>query len=78
MISFNPFQALSINKSLLRAKSAAEDGEVHCEKLRNLVIQCITDAGGRVDYAEVRYESFFHVFNMDCLMKSSHSFEAYN
>ncbi|XP_027352727.1 pantoate--beta-alanine ligase [Abrus precatorius] len=46
-------KALSINKSLLRAKSAAEDGQVHCEKLRNLVIQCITDAGGRIDYAEI-------------------------
>ncbi|QCE11964.1 pantoate--beta-alanine ligase [Vigna unguiculata] len=52
-IYFNPFQALSINKSLLKAKSAAEDGEVHCEKLRNLVIQCISEAGGRVDYAEI-------------------------
>lgn len=53
MISFNPLQALSINKSLLRAKSAAEDGQVHCEKLRNMVIQCITEAGGKIDYAEV-------------------------
>lgn len=46
-------KALSINKSLLRAKSAAEDGLVHCEKLRNIVIECITDAGGRIDYAEI-------------------------
>ncbi|TKY66087.1 Pantoate--beta-alanine ligase [Spatholobus suberectus] len=46
-------KALSINKSLLRAKSAAEDGQVHCEKLRDWVIQCITDAGGRIDYAEI-------------------------
>lgn len=46
-------KALSINKSLLRAKSAAEDGQVHCEKLRNMVIQCITEAGGRIDYAEI-------------------------
>jgi len=44
---------------LLKAKSAAEDGEVHCEKLRNLVIQCISEAGGRVDYAEVRCKMFF-------------------
>ncbi|CAL5192031.1 unnamed protein product [Lathyrus oleraceus] len=46
-------KALSINKSLSRAKSAAEDGQIQCEKLRNLVIQCITDAGGRIDYAEI-------------------------
>ncbi|KAK7255919.1 hypothetical protein RIF29_29347 [Crotalaria pallida] len=46
-------KALSINKSLLRAKSAAEDGQVHCEKLRNLVIQSITEAGGIIDYAEI-------------------------
>ncbi|CAL0304514.1 unnamed protein product [Lupinus luteus] len=46
-------KALSINKSLLRAKSAAEDGQVDCEKLRNLVIQCIAEAGGKIDYAEI-------------------------
>ncbi|XP_020963528.1 pantoate--beta-alanine ligase-like [Arachis ipaensis] len=45
--------ALSINKSLLKAKSAAADGQVHCEKLRNLVVQCITKAGGQIDYAEI-------------------------
>jgi len=43
-----------MSKSLLKAKSAAEDGEVHCEELKNVAIQCITDAGGRVDYAEVK------------------------
>ncbi|KAJ1377225.1 Rossmann-like alpha/beta/alpha sandwich fold [Sesbania bispinosa] len=46
-------KALSINKSLLRAKSEAGDGQVHCEKLRDLVIQGITEAGGRIDYAEI-------------------------
>ena len=54
MISFKSVQALSINKSLLRAKSSAEAGQVHSEKLRNLVVQCITDAGGKIDYAEVK------------------------
>ncbi|RYR48977.1 hypothetical protein Ahy_A07g035181 [Arachis hypogaea] len=34
-------------------KSAAADGQVHCEKLRNLVVQCITKAGGQIDYAEI-------------------------
>ncbi|RYQ96034.1 hypothetical protein Ahy_B08g091495 [Arachis hypogaea] len=28
------------------------DGQVHCEKLRNLMVQCITKAGGQIDYAE--------------------------
>ncbi|XP_045794171.1 pantoate--beta-alanine ligase [Trifolium pratense] len=46
-------KALSINKSLSKAKSAVEDGQVQCEKLRNLVIQCITEAGGTIDYAEI-------------------------
>ncbi|CAK8578399.1 unnamed protein product [Lathyrus sativus] len=45
-------KALSINKSLSKAKSAAEDGQIQYEKLRNLVIQCNTDAGGRINYAE--------------------------
>ncbi|KAK2414198.1 pantoate--beta-alanine ligase [Trifolium repens] len=46
-------KALSINKSLSKAKSAAEDGQVQCEKLRSLVIECIIEAGGTIDYAEI-------------------------
>ncbi|XP_054784574.1 pantoate--beta-alanine ligase [Prosopis cineraria] len=46
-------KALSINKSLLGAKSAAANGQMDCNKLRNLVIQAITEAGGRIDYAEI-------------------------
>lgn len=71
--SFRSLQALSINKSLLKVKSAAEDGVVDCEKLRNLVIQRITEAGGRIDYAEVRYYiSSFSVFSLEYLMKFLH------
>ncbi|KAG2391390.1 Pantoate--beta-alanine ligase [Vigna angularis] len=33
-------------------KSETEDGEVRCEKLSNLVIQCIGEASGRIDYVE--------------------------
>lgn len=47
-------QALSISQSLYRAKSAAESGEVNCTELRKSVMQTIQDAGGKVDYAEVR------------------------
>ncbi|KAI9115881.1 hypothetical protein K1719_012811 [Acacia pycnantha] len=46
-------QALSINKSLLGAKTAAANGQIDCNMLRNLVIQAVTEAGGRIDYAEI-------------------------
>ena len=47
------FQALSISKSLLEAKIQAEKGEACCEGLKAFVVESITQAGGRVDYAEV-------------------------
>ncbi|XP_065873435.1 pantoate--beta-alanine ligase isoform X2 [Euphorbia lathyris] len=47
-------KALSINKSLFKAKSCAEDGQVNCSVLRDVVIQAITEAGGKIDYAEGR------------------------
>jgi hypothetical protein len=46
-------QALSINRSLSGAKSAAENGQVNCRELRNLVIQAVNSAGGRIDYPAV-------------------------
>uniref|UniRef100_A0A1D1XZZ9 Pantoate--beta-alanine ligase n=1 Tax=Anthurium amnicola TaxID=1678845 RepID=A0A1D1XZZ9_9ARAE len=46
-------KALSINRSLSKAKVAAENGEKSCNELKSLVIQSITEAGGRVDYAEI-------------------------
>ncbi|KAK9280804.1 hypothetical protein L1049_003693 [Liquidambar formosana] len=46
-------KALSINRSLSRAKSAAEQGQVNCRELRDSVTQTIHEAGGRVDYAEI-------------------------
>lgn len=46
-------QALSINKSLSRARFSAEKGQIGCKELTDLVIQAINEAGGRVDYAEV-------------------------
>lgn len=46
-------KALSINRSLLKAKSCAEKGQRNCRELRNLVIQAIDEAGGKVDYAEI-------------------------
>lgn len=51
-------QALSINRSLLRAKSSAENGHINCRELRDFVIQAISEAGGRIDYAEVREKYF--------------------
>lgn len=46
-------KALSIYKSLSKAKTAAQNGEVSCSELRNSVIQAIVEAGGRIDYAEI-------------------------
>ncbi|KAM6601736.1 pantoate--beta-alanine ligase isoform X1 [Cannabis sativa] len=46
-------QALSINKSLSRARIAAEKGHVNCKELIDMVIKAIHEAGGKVDYAEV-------------------------
>ncbi|XP_044492903.1 pantoate--beta-alanine ligase [Mangifera indica] len=46
-------KALSISKSLFRAKCSAEKGQINCKELRGLVIQAINDTGGRIDYAEI-------------------------
>ncbi|KAK3193366.1 hypothetical protein Dsin_024676 [Dipteronia sinensis] len=46
-------KALSINRSLFRAKSNVEKGQVNCKELRVTVIQAISEAGGRIDYAEI-------------------------
>ncbi|KAK9020469.1 hypothetical protein V6N11_010493 [Hibiscus sabdariffa] len=46
-------KALSISKSLLKAKSGAKDGQVKCRELKDLAILTITQAGGRIDYAEI-------------------------
>ncbi|XP_012085136.1 pantoate--beta-alanine ligase isoform X2 [Jatropha curcas] len=47
-------KALSINRSLFKAKSHAENGIINCRELRDLVVQGINEAGGKIDYAEVR------------------------
>ncbi|KAL2470644.1 Pantoate--beta-alanine ligase [Abeliophyllum distichum] len=45
--------ALSISKSLFKAKFAAENGQIDCQELRNAVIQAVHEAGGKIDYAEI-------------------------
>ncbi|KAL5990435.1 hypothetical protein ACLOJK_011335 [Asimina triloba] len=45
-------KALSINKSLSNAKSAAQNGQTSGRELRNLAIKAIVEAGGKIDYAE--------------------------
>ncbi|XP_038886858.1 pantoate--beta-alanine ligase isoform X2 [Benincasa hispida] len=45
-------KALSINRSLSKAKSAAERGELNCKRLKNLVVDEVREAGGELDYAE--------------------------
>ncbi|KAI6694472.1 hypothetical protein NL676_022182 [Syzygium grande] len=46
-------KALSISRSLSRAKSATEKGQVNCQNLKDSVIQAIQEAGGKIDYAEI-------------------------
>nr|XP_010909335.1 pantoate--beta-alanine ligase [Elaeis guineensis] len=46
-------KALSINRSLLQAKLSVQKGKHSCQDLKNLVVQTITKAGGRIDYVEV-------------------------
>ncbi|GKU86104.1 hypothetical protein SLEP1_g673 [Rubroshorea leprosula] len=46
-------KALSISRSLLKAKSDAKIGLVNCKELTDTVVQTITQAGGRIDYAEI-------------------------
>lgn len=59
MYSMCNLQALSISKSLFRAKCSAEKGQINCKELRGLVIQAINDTGGRIDYAEARLETLY-------------------
>lgn len=46
-------KALSINRSLSKAKHAAENGQISCKSLQNSIILAIEEAGGNVDYAEI-------------------------
>ncbi|GLU07893.1 hypothetical protein SLE2022_248320 [Rubroshorea leprosula] len=39
--------------SLLKAKSDAKIGPVNCKEMTDTVVQTITQAGGRIDYAEI-------------------------
>ncbi|TYI19676.1 hypothetical protein ES332_A07G181100v1 [Gossypium tomentosum] len=46
-------KALSISRSLSKAKAAAKEGQVKCRELKDSAILTITQAGGRIDYAEI-------------------------
>ncbi|XP_010684936.2 pantoate--beta-alanine ligase [Beta vulgaris subsp. vulgaris] len=46
-------KALTINRSLSKAKHAAEEGQINCKILQDSVILAIEEAGGKVDYAEI-------------------------
>ncbi|KAK1351246.1 Pantoate--beta-alanine ligase [Heracleum sosnowskyi] len=46
-------KALSINRSLSKAKDAVEMGQINSRDLINSVIESIQEAGGRIDYAEI-------------------------
>ncbi|GAB2281964.1 hypothetical protein Dimus_016528 [Dionaea muscipula] len=56
-------QALSINRSLSKAKTdAEEEGQLNCKELKSLVADAIQQAGGTVDYAEVNAECGFSLY----------------
>ncbi|XP_020683690.1 pantoate--beta-alanine ligase [Dendrobium catenatum] len=46
-------KALSINRSLSKAKLAAEKGQKNCQDLKDLIKQTISEAGGKIDYVEI-------------------------
>lgn len=46
-------KALSINRSLLKAKLAAEEGQKNCQVLKDIVKQTISEAGGKINYVEI-------------------------
>ncbi|CAN6486261.1 unnamed protein product [Victoria cruziana] len=46
-------KALSISRSLLKAKIDVQRGQTSVTELRNSIIKSISEAGGRIDYAEV-------------------------
>ncbi|XP_074315889.1 pantoate--beta-alanine ligase-like [Silene latifolia] len=46
-------KALSISRSLSKAKHAVEEGIINCKQLRESLIQALEEAGGKVDYAEI-------------------------
>lgn len=60
-------KALSINRSLSQAKFAVQKEKHSCEDLKNLVVQTITKAGGKIDYVEiVEQESLIPVKKINC------------
>ncbi|XP_020598193.1 pantoate--beta-alanine ligase [Phalaenopsis equestris] len=46
-------KALSISRSLSKAKLAAEKGLKNCQHLKDLVRQTISEADGKIDYVEI-------------------------
>ncbi|KAK9733867.1 hypothetical protein RND81_04G098000 [Saponaria officinalis] len=46
-------KALSINKSLSKAKHSVAQGLIKCKELRESLILAVEEAGGKVDYAEI-------------------------
>lgn len=42
---------------MFRVKSAAQKGQINSKELRESIVQEINEAGGKIDYAEVRLET---------------------
>lgn len=45
----------------MQAKSSVEKGHINCGELRDFVVRAITEAGGKIDYAEVSHVVPFYV-----------------
>ncbi|CAH2044709.1 unnamed protein product, partial [Thlaspi arvense] len=46
-------RALSISRSLAMAKASAAEGETSCTELKDMIIQELVKAAGRIDYVEI-------------------------
>ncbi|CAL4928381.1 unnamed protein product [Urochloa decumbens] len=46
-------KALSISRSLVKARTAALNGNTHSQQIKYQMVQTLTEAGGQVDYVEI-------------------------
>ncbi|CAN6302795.1 unnamed protein product [Urochloa humidicola] len=60
-------KALSISRSLVKARTAALSGNNHSQQIKDQIVQTLTAAGGQVDYVEiVEQESLMPLERIDC------------
>ncbi|KAL6638284.1 hypothetical protein ACP70R_025856 [Stipagrostis hirtigluma subsp. patula] len=60
-------KALSINRSLVNARTAVLNGNNHSQQIKDQIVRTLTEAGGQVDYVEiVEQESLVSLERIDC------------